>query len=352
MVFTELLSLEPVSNKKKGKKMKKISNGIISFFKTGFFPRFIGVRMTANSIVVTLLVCSAFFLASCGGQENKNLKNEYPALNSGTISVCCDEAVYDLLDRPFQMYDSVYTDVKLTVVKTTARQAMANLLSGSTPVIFLARDYLRDEDSLMKLYKIQPYERMKFAEDALVFYTKKDFPLDTVTDAQLKELFLKKVPLKKFYPQLKEEPEFAINNVASSEYANFKSLVLKDELPKIRLRMYAGNDSVMKYILQNNYTIGIGYLSQVIKDTNIKCLKVGFNDSTGKRVFPHLAHQANIVRRYYPYIVNEYVYVLENRRNLPWWLATFIAKEGIVQRYFKDVGIVPAYAVIQLVEEE
>ncbi|MGA2297217.1 MAG: substrate-binding domain-containing protein [FCB group bacterium] len=309
--------------------------------------------VSGNSIVIILFSIITLLLVSCGGKGNKQVQDDkYPALNSGTISVCCDEAIYDLLDRPFKMYDSVYTDVKLTVVKTTARQAMANLLAGITPVIFLSRDYLKDEDSLMKQYKITPYQRMLFAEDALVFYTKNDFPLDTITDAQLKEVFLDKNLLKKIYPKLQKEPEFVINNQVSSEYANLKSLVLKNNVPKRKLLMFAGYDSVKKFVLQTNYAIGIGYLSQVIKDTNLKCLKIAFNDSTGKRVFPHLAHQANIVRRFYPYIVSHYVYFLEDRRNLPWWLGTFIAKEAIVQRYYKDAGIVPGYAVINLIEEE
>jgi ABC-type phosphate transport system substrate-binding protein len=306
-------------------------------------------RFLLMGIIATGLI---FMLFSCGCNQQKG-GEEDESINKGKVTVYCDESLINLMDKPFQMYDSVYKDIKLTVNVVNAREAMAKLLSGNAACVIVARDYLRDEDSLMKAFKVEPYERMICAEDGLVFYSNKNFPLDTLTDSQLKDVLLnEKAALKSIYPMLNKEPKFISNNYLSSEFANLSKLVLGKPPIINKLIMFSSLDSVKNYVLKNNNDIGIGYLSQVVKDTNIKCLRISYTDSSGHYVFPHVVHQANILRRYYPYVVPLYVYLLENRRNIPWWFATFLSKEAIVQKYFLNAGIVPAYAKIKLVEEE
>jgi hypothetical protein len=58
------------------------------------------------------------------------------------------------------------------------------------------------------------------------------------------------------------------------------------------------------------------------------------------------------LRGYYPYKVPIYVYLLENRQNLPFWFSSFLAKETKVQKYFLDKGIVPTFAAIKLKFDE
>ncbi len=298
-----------------------------------------------------LIVMGIFILQSCGGNQQNG--GDEVSINKGKITIYCDESLISLMDKPFQMYDSVYPDIKLTVNVVNAREAMAKLLSGNAKCVIVARDYLKDEDSLMKAFKVVPYERMKCAEDGLVFYANKNFPLDTLTDSQLKDVLgNEKSTLKSIYPILKKEPKFIINNYLSSEYANLSKLVLGKLPINNKLIVFSTPDSVKSFIQKNYLDIGIGYLSQVVKDTAVKCLRISFTDTAGHYIFPHVVHQTNILRRFYPYVVPLYVYLLENRRNIPWWFATFLSKEAIVQKYFLNAGIVPAYARIKLVEEE
>ncbi|MFA6571243.1 MAG: hypothetical protein WCT77_08400 [Bacteroidota bacterium] len=311
---------------------------------------------TGNNTLLFAIIFAlfSFILVSCNGEKQQQGKDKgkYEAMNSGTITVFCDASEYEMLKPVFKMYDSVYKDVKLTVNVVSAREAMAKLLSGGTPAICIARDYLHDEDSLMGVYKVKKHERFKFAEDALVFFTRIESPLDTINESQIKDvLFNNKIQLKTLFKQLKTEPVIAIPNVQSSEYANFKNLMTKNKPVQRQLKMFAGGDSVRQFVLDND-AIGIGYLSQIARNPKFKPLSIGYMDSAGKYIKPHVVHQANIVQRFYPYIVNHYVYLLEDRRNLPWWFATFIAKEAAVQRYFKEIGIVPAYANFVLIQED
>jgi hypothetical protein len=228
---------------------------------------------------------------------------------------------------------------------------MAHLLSGDARVIVLPRDYLRDEDSLMKAYKVKKHEKMPIAYDGLVFFTQKDFPLDTLNHTEILSILKDGKAFKSYYPLLKLEPDLVINDINSSEYSNLRKLVLKGDSLKKKLKMMKSADSVIDYVY-GAYSIGIGYLSRVAKDTNLKLIKIGFTDSTGRRIRPKPVHQAYIVQDLYPYKVTIWAYLLEERRNLPFWFGKFLSIEEKVQRYFLDAGIVPAYARIKLIPED
>jgi ABC-type phosphate transport system substrate-binding protein len=311
--------------------------------------------MKKISIFVSFFILpliSALLFISC---EDKNAeKSGWEAINSGTFTALCDESLYDFLQPVFHSYDSMHVDIKKTILKTDARRAMAELLAGNAKIIILGRDYLKDEESLMKKMKVTRV-RYKFAEDALVFFTQKNFPTDTLTHQQLKNILQNKdSQLKQYYPKLEAEPNIVINRFTSSEYGNLIKLVI-DSGSKIsrRLIFSGGIDSVKQYVRNNKNAIGVGYLSYLIKDTSeFKMLSISFVNKKGKYIFPHVVHQANIVQRYYPFVVEHYVYLLEDRQNIVYWFARYLSIEAIVQRYFNDAGIVPAYAKIKLIEQE
>ncbi len=306
--------------------------------------------MNYKILSICFVIAISFFLYSCNEGGKKSDDND--AMTSGKLTVYCDEALYNLMQPTFRMYDSTFPDIKLTTVKVNAREAMAKLLSANAEAIIMARDYLKDEDSLMKKFNVKQYPVMVCAEDALVFYTQKSFPLDTLTETQLKNVLLNGQSLPGYFHAIKSEPKFVINNNSSSEYANFISLVAKNQTIKKKLLMFAGSDSVINYVKNNSGTIGIGYLSQIAKDTNLKGIKISYIDSAGKYVFPHTVHQANVLRGNYPYIVPLKIYLLQDMKNKAFWFGMFLSKEGVVQKYFLKAGIVPVYAQIRLVEGE
>jgi hypothetical protein len=117
------------------------------------------------------------------------------------------------------------------------------------------------------------------------------------------------------------------------------------------MKYFQSSDSVRKYVLEHRDAIGVGYLSQITREMNLKPLSVSYFDSAGNYVFPHAVHQANIVQKFYPYIITHYVYIFDERFENPLRLARFLSKSGIAQRYFKDAGIVPAFAKIKLIDE-
>jgi hypothetical protein len=307
---------------------------------------------TMIKFVLLLLVIVSIVSCDNSGKDPK-ATGRFASINSGTFTCYVDESVWDFLQPVFKMYDSSYSEIHATFYKSTSREAMAQLLAGNTKAIITPRDYLKDEDSLMKVYKVQAHERAIYALDGLVFYTQKNFPIDTMSDEQIKSVLSKSdYKLSKIFPKLSKEPSFVCNDVNSSEYANLNSLVLKGKLGKKKLVFEKNSTLVKDFIKKTNNTIGIGYLSQVIKDTSLKCLRISFLDTAGKYIFPHVVHQANILRKYYPYIVTHYVYILEKRQDRVFWFAKFMEREFIVQTYFNKYGIVPAFAKIRLVGDD
>ncbi len=123
-----------------------------------------------------VLLAFVLILSSCGEDKNKGFGGKYASIHSGTFTVHCEESLSEVMDRVFVMYDSVYTNANQTIKLSTARTGMEHLLAGKTDIFLSARAYLKDEDSLMKAYKVEPHVIINISEYSIVFYTRNDFP--------------------------------------------------------------------------------------------------------------------------------------------------------------------------------
>lgn len=304
----------------------------------------------------SIWILSALSLEGC--KSDKNDKEYVESMNSGTMTAYCDDAIFEIMQTPFQMYEQGYPDVDLTIEKTSAREAMKRLFAGKARAAVVSRDYLPDELKLMKEHSVEKHARLHIADDALVFAVNKAFPLDSLHADKIKDYLTKKdVWFKNLYPGLRSEPKIVVKGINSAEYANLRLLCAEGENLTKKVR-HVENIADLKNALKNNDNlIGVGYLSQFVKDTSFKLLSVSFVDSTGKHVNPAgkyaaAVHQTYIVMGLYPYVVKYYGYLLEDRRNLPYWFVKHLAIESKVQQYFNDYGIAPAYAKVRIIPQD
>lgn len=298
--------------------------------------------------VLAILGC---VLAACSGSSDDTAHQE--TATSGTLEILCDESIYDFLQPAFSDFDSAYPDAHVTVRPVSAREAVSLLLADSTRGIILARGYLRDEDSLMKAFGVTRPDPVPFATDALVLYTQKTFPLDTLSLDQLKMVLKNGEQLSAMFPQLTSEPVFVSPDVNSSVYGNILSMLTDNAAPGHALQFADSQEEVRKTVLGRQDAIGIGYLSFVAQDTaRLKFLRIGYADSTGKYIAPRTVHQAYVYMQTYPLPVPIHGIMAEDRRNLPWGFFSFLGRNTVVQQYFLQAGIVPAFANIRLVEPE
>lgn len=291
-------------------------------------------------------------LFSCSPDDKGKSFPEYAeTMNSGKLFVCIDSSISELISQPLDWYKTAYPKVELTYEVVSSRKSMQLLLSGDARAVVVARDYIKDEDSLMQAYNVKKHERFIMATDAIVFFTVKDFPLDTLNDLEIKSVLTEGTDLRSYYPKLEFEPELVISNLNSSEYANLRFEIAADKLSK-ELNLQATSVAVVDYVRKNPKSIGITLLSRVYQDSELKLLKIGFYDSTNKYIRPKPVHQSYIVQGLYPYSVKLYVYLLSERRDLPFWFGKYLSIEEKVQRYFLKSGIVPEFAKIVIIPEE
>lgn len=300
---------------------------------------------------ISILIMS-LFLFSCGETQQQQQRTEdgkpVETMNSGTIELISDIELKQVMDTVYKMYDESYPEVEFSVEYVNARKAMAVLLAGNTRIAVIGRDYLQDEDSTMKAYDVTR-ETMEVAKDGLVFFVNPDHVLDTLNVSQIENILTDPSKrLKDYFPSIEEEPMIAVADQNSSVYAHLMKQAANGKQIKRNLKLFETTQQVKEFIKENPNAIGIGYLSHIVGNPDFRPIRLGFFHKDGKREMPQAVHQSYIVMERYPYIVTHYAYLLEDRRNLPWWTGTFLSKETKVQEYFNKYGIVPAYAKIIL----
>jgi hypothetical protein len=308
--------------------------------------------MKKNNKFVVLLALLTVFIASCDDSPKQNTTQNVETVRAGNVEILCDESIYQLIKNITPIYDTAFPDAKITLKPMQARIAMAELFGLKARGIILARDYMHDEDSALKANKRPKHSQFLLAKDALVFFVKSSFPLDTISKNQLNELLLNpKQTVKKYFPSLPTEPQIVIPTIQSSAIANILRLITNNQLLKHSYIAVESSDSVILRVKSDN-ALGVGYLSQIIKDTSLKALMIGYDDSTGQHVYPKPVHQSYIVMEKYPFIVPIYGYLQEERQNLPWGFLTFMRTDPRIQQYFLNAGIVPGFGKFDLVPLE
>ncbi len=303
--------------------------------------------------IIMIFLFSIIFL-SCNSESKiseKPQEKKVESVNEGKLTIYADSSIINILKPTFDFYHQSYPKIELNAQFVNSRRAVALLFSGEAEAIVIARNYLKDEDSLNKEYQLNRPE-MIIAKDALVFFTTPDFPLDTLNAELIFKILTDNKKFKDFFPNLTFEPELVISNNNNSEYAGLQQLVSKNSIIKKSLKFLSNSQEVRNYIKKNKNSIGIGFLSNVVTNPDFKSLRVGFINKDGKRIPPQIVHQGFIVQEKYPYIVEYKAILREDRRNKPFWFASYLSKETKVQKYFMDSGLVPGYAKIVLVPNE
>lgn len=285
-------------------------------------------------------------MAGCGGNSDQN---GMPPETE--IKVYCDEAISKMISVPTAEFDSINYQLKIQLLPTVAHNAMAKLLAGEAQVIILSREYSDKEDSLMKAFNVPAFPREVIAHDALVFYVHAGNNLDTITDKQLKDIFTNPSSnFTKYYPNCGIS-EIACNSHLSSEYFNLKKMILEGKQIAKELKYFSTADSVKQYVKTHKNAIGVGYLSQLYHEPELRAVQVSFVDSTGKYQYPVSVHQANIVRGFYPYRLSHYIYLYDSKVDAASAYLRYICKNGKAQKYFNSIGIVPGFGQIRLVQD-
>ncbi len=306
------------------------------------------MRTKLNIILTGIILAALSMLNSCGGSDQNQTQEPIKKLK-----VYCDDAIYNLMKSPVLEFDTLSLKIQLDLIHTSAFDCMAKLLGTEADAIIISRGYSGREDSAMKKYGLKAHTNSNIAYDALVFYTDIDNPIDTITKDQLNKIFTEKdFNFSNINPKISPDYELVCNSHLSSEYFNLKDLVANNKKIEKNIKFFSTYDSVVNYVINNKHAIGIGYLSQVYNNPNLKCIAVSFINAAGTYIMPYKVHQANIVRELYPFKVTHRILLLKDNEEESLALLRFLSRVGKVQKHFNNSGIVPAFGDIRLQQVE
>lgn len=315
-----------------------------------------GISMTLKLKISRALVAlmATIVCVSCGNEGTTSDGKRQETAIRGEAVILVDDELAGLLEPAKKLYDQAHPDAKVTFQYVSSRDAVHDLLGNSARGIIIARNFVEDETQAITASNRQPYPQSILAKDAIVFYTSKTFPYDTMSSEQIRKLFrgeLKPETFRTLYPRLRAAPTFVTPGVNSSVTANIVNIVLNGKSPaRGSLTSLEGRDSVQSFVRQSENAIGIGLLSQFVNDTSVKLLQLSYLDSAGVYQTPKPVHQAYVAMKKYPFIVPIVMMLRDpvGQYNLPGGVLQYLARTGDVQRTFLDAGIVPGYARIEL----
>lgn len=297
-----------------------------------------------------LQIVLSILLISCESNDKQSDSTMESPLR-GSDTVYCDESIFTCINNAMPIYQKAFPDAHITLFSKNARSSMAELFSEKTKSIIVARNYLSDEDSLLK-QSGNSFQKIHIANDGLVFFVSKEFPIDTLNINQLTEYISRKNRLSFYFPKLNSEPLLLIPGAQSSEYAN--SISFFPQLSKTAKDIAKFNDSKDSIVFEvlKGKSIGLGYLSYIQKNPLLKSLRIGYIDSLGNRIPPQIVHQGFIIQKKYPFGIPIIAYLREKRQNLPWGFATFMEKDPNIQKVLLDCGLIPVFAKYNLIQED
>jgi len=297
-----------------------------------------------------LQIVLSILLISCESNDKQSDSTIESPLR-GSDTVYCDESIFTCINNAMPIYQKAFPDAHITLFSKNARSSMAELFSEKTKSIIVARNYLSDEDSLLKQSGYS-FQKIHIANDGLVFFVSKEFPIDTLNINQLTEYISGKNRLSFYFPKLHSEPLLLIPGAQSSEYANSISFFPQlSKTAKDIAKFNNSKDSIVFEVLKGK-SIGLGYLSYIQKNPLLKSLRIGYIDSLGNRIPPQIVHQGFIIQKKYPFGIPIIAYLREKRQNLPWGFATFIEKDPNIQKVLLDCGLIPVFAKYNLIQED
>lgn len=296
---------------------------------------------------VFFAMISTFFMSSC--TEDRQQQNyESPVAGKDTIYV--EDVLYPYFLEAKPKYDSVFENAEITLISVNARRGMSLLFSDTASCVILARDYLRDEDSIVKSMSL-PFQKIEIAKDGLVFFVSKDIPIDTMNLSQLEEM-LSRTSINAIQKKVVLDEALCIPSMQSSEYAGLLKFFSKgNSALSVTFKQYENRDS-LKAQVRRSKSIGIGLMSDILKDSTLKAIRIGYTDSTGKRVAPQIVHPGFIVQNMYPLVLPIFAYVKNEKKDLAWGFATFMEKDPSIQKVLLNKGIIPSHAKYNLIQEE
>ncbi len=308
-----------------------------------------GWNIAAGLVMITVII-------GCTSEPQQGQPGYESALQ-GAITVLIDPEVRTLIDSLQPLYVREHPKAEITFREAVADEAMNAMLNRTERIAIVARSYTPVENDLRSEAGADSLPRALMAMDALVVVVPKAFPYDTMNAEHIRAWLQGNNTVLASYPKLAQNPQFVVPGGAEgSIYGNVVNTVLGGKQPaKGTVASVATRDTLKTVISSRigNY-IGFGLLSQYVRDSSVKLLRLSYTDPVGQHVWPKPVHASYLMMRQYPFPVPVYVYLKRapSQRDLASGYMQFVTRSGKVQRKIFDWGIEPGYGKVTLYKED
>lgn len=299
------------------------------------------LRLMAGTVATLLM---AFMTISCGSDDRAVTESAV----AGQVTVLVDEEIRPLLDSIVIYHARENPKAHITLKTLPASAIMHGMIDRSERIAIVARGYTHQEDSLMSAAQIDTVSRVLVARDALVFFVAKSFPYDTMNAEHIRQWLAGKSGVGASYPKLGRSPVFVVpGGSAGSVYGNISNVVLRGGQPSsAMLATVTSHQDVVRQVEGNPDLIGVGYLSQIRKDTSVKPLRLSYTAPDGTHEWPKPVHSAYLIMGKYPFPVPIFAYVnaKPSQHDLAFGFMQFATRSSKAQYSLFNAGIEPAHA--------
>ena len=268
----------------------------------------------------------------------------------GKMGMPVSESHAWLLEKEAQAFKRLYAEADITIVPTSTREAIVQMLNDSVGVICVDRALNEEERAAAETAKLRVTET-KIAEDALAIIVNAQNPLQNLTLATLAEIVGGQ---KTSWQEVKESKrlgriEVALTgrNSGAYELLVLHFLQLRQE-PALAFVADTQRE-VVSYVSTHPAAIGAVSVA-ALQDSipNLRTLALAPTDTSVKQPFVKL-HQANIYRGWYPLHFPVYTYMTAELGSLASGFTAFIARAP-GQKLILDAKLVPATMPVRLVQ--
>lgn len=262
--------------------------------------------------------------------------------------------VYPVIKKESEEFQRLYQKAHVTLLESSTRDAIVQLLNDSVKIVAVARDLNDEERNVIKKYSMN-VETYKVAYDGAVVLVNEQNALQEITVEQLKEILLGSL---KVWSNAGVKGNLsrivvAMGGPNSGMYEYIHSRIAGGKPFAPVIMPCESNEKVVEYVAQHSNAIG--FVAQAwIDRTPAKTRIVAIGDpnfkrdTTATKLEYFLPMQAHIYRNYYP--LRRTIYLLRNDQTtgVSLGITSFIASAP-GQKLFLASGLVPATMPVRLV---
>ncbi len=273
----------------------------------------------------------------------------------GKLVLISSEDIYPAIDTEVKEFESMYEQAHITLLQSTTRDAVVQLLNDSVKVITIPRQFNDEEKAVIKKYKLE-VDTFKIAYDAALVLVNEKNSLTRIRVEELKDILLGKAKTWHDVGEKKISGRIvvALGGPNSGMYEYIKQRITNSQPFADVVYPCSTTTHVISYVATHSNAIGFASQSWVSSTpANTRILDIGdpnfTRDSTSKALeyFPPL--QAHVYRGYYPLSRTLYLFSMNAGTGVGVGFAAFVTgAEG--QKLFLNSGLVPATMPVRLIQ--